>query len=200
MDRSSHWRSRSASSPTKAARIGKNHALNHESNRLHFSCAVILLLTSAPFADAASLQNCRAIADDRARLACYDSLAGPPPATPTDSSASPALTRRLASQQAGRAQPLCHRSLQTQLHPAHKLYLKPPGQPRLRLPPRTQRGKVPDLFPVRHAVRPPGTRHQPVRGLQPALFLASLQRQGFQSLPRNQLRARGGRGLPAPES
>ena len=64
--------------------------------------AALLLLMGAPYAAAASLQSCRAIADDSQRLACYDSLAGPPPATPAsvDRSALPALSRRLESQQA----------------------------------------------------------------------------------------------------
>ena len=71
-------------------------------NRLPFACAVLLLLLHAPLAAAASLQSCRAIADDRARLACYDSLAVPPASTPAPAAPTPlpALTRRLENQQA----------------------------------------------------------------------------------------------------
>ena len=68
-------------------------------NRLSSTCAALLLLLYAPLAAAASLQSCRAIADDRARLACYDRLAEPPASAPAPAPL-PALSRRLENQQA----------------------------------------------------------------------------------------------------
>ena len=71
-------------------------------NRPPSACAALLLLLPAPPAAAASLQSCRAIADDHARLACYDSLAGPPASAPAPAASAPppALTQRLENQQA----------------------------------------------------------------------------------------------------